>query len=131
MTSEWLNISRIEDYLFNMLSKCKDLGTVIAGDCLTDTLNRNSERITLISCGKIHDWHGYGQGTVLIFLFCKSTAKGAKNVPVLFKMEETLRTVIEEATHEHYSINRGQTYTDYDSKYDMHCNIIELNITIK
>lgn len=107
------------------------LGELVAGVKLPDTLSKDTQRLTLISCGDMRDRGGFGQGNVLIFLFCRSADNGTKNVPVMFEMEETLREIVGSATHEHYTISRGTTYTDYDSKCDMHCNIIEINLIIK
>lgn len=132
MTNKWLDTSLIEDYFYNILSSANGkLGTLVAGKKLPDTLDKNVERMTLISCGNMRDRGGYGQGVVLLFLFCKSADNGTKNVPVMFDMEEALRPIIENATHEHYVISRGSTDTDYYSTYDMHCNIVEINLIIK
>ena len=129
MTGQWLNISLIEDFFFSLLNS-KELGKVVVGKKLPDTLSKDTKRITLIDLGRVRDKTGYGSGVVLVFLFSKSADNGEKNVPVMAEMEEFLRTKVAESRHEHYIISRGSTYQDYDSTYDMHCNVVEINLTI-
>ena len=129
MTGKWLNISQIEDFFFTLLNS-KELGKVVVGKKLPDTLSKNTKRMTLIDLGRVRDKTGYGSGVVLVFLFSKSAENGEKNVPVMAEMEEFLRTKVAESRHEHYIISRGSTYPDYDSTYDMHCNVVEINLTI-
>ena len=129
MTGKWLNISQIEDFFFTLLNS-KELGKVVVGKKLPDTLSKDTKRMTLIDLGRIRDRVGYGSGIVLVFLFSKSAGNGEKNVPVMAEMEEFLRTKVAESRHEHYIISRGSTYPDYDSTYDMHCNVVEINLTI-
>ena len=129
MTGKWLNISQIEDFFFTLLNS-KELGKVVVGKKLPDTLSKGTKRMTLIDLGRIRDKTGYGSGVVLVFLFSKSAGNGEKNVPVMAEMEEFLRTKVAESRHEHYIISRGSTYPDYDSTYDMHCNVVEINLTI-
>ena len=129
MTGQWLNISQIEDFFFTLLNS-KELGKVVVGKKLPDTLSKNTKRMTLIDLGRVRDKTGYGSGVVLVFLFSKSAENGEKNVPVMAEMEEFLRTKVAESRHEHYIISRGSTYPAYDSTYDMHCNVVEINLTI-
>ena len=128
MTGKWLNISLIEDFFFSLVNS-KELGKVVVGKKLPDTLSKDTKRITLIDLGRVRDKTGYGSGVVLVFLFSKSADNGEKNVPVMAEMEEFLRTKVAESRHEHYIISRGSTYPDYDSTYDMHCNVVEINLT--
>lgn len=129
MTGKWLNISQIEDFFFTLLNS-KELGKVVVGKKLPDTLSKDTKRMTLIDLGRVRDKTGYGSGVVLVFLFSKSAGNGEKDVPVMAEMEEFLRTKVAESRHEHYIISRGSTYPDYDSTYDMHCNVVEINLTI-
>ena len=129
MTGQWLNISLIEDFFYTLLNS-KELGKVVVGKKLPDTLSKGTKRMTLIDLGRVRDKTGYGSGVVLVFLFSKSAGNGEKNVPVMAEMEEFLRTKVAESRHEHYIISRGSTYPDYDSTYDMHCNVVEINLTI-
>ena len=129
MTGKWLNISQIEDFFFTLLNS-KELGKVVVGKKLPDTLSKDTKRMTLIDLGRVRDKTGYGSGVVLVFLFSKSAGNGEKDVPVMAEMEEFLRTKVAESRHEHYIISRGSTYQDYHSTYDMHCNVVEINLTI-
>ena len=129
MTGKWLNISLIEDFFYTLLQSDK-LGKIVVGTKLPDTLSKDAKRITLVDLGRINDRVGYGSGIVLIFLFSKSSSNGEKDVPAMAEMEEFLRTKVLESKHAHYIISRGSTYPDYDNTYDMHCNIVEINLTI-
>lgn len=129
MTGKWLNISLIEDFFYTLLKSDK-LGKVVVGTKLPDTLSKDIKRMTLIDLGRVRDKTGYGSGVVLVFLFSKSAGNGEKDVPAMAEMEEFLRTKVAESRHEHYIISRGSTYPDYDSTYDMHCNVVEINLTI-
>ena len=130
MTGKWLNISLIEDFFYTLLQS-DILGKIVVGTKLPDTLSKDAKRITLVDLGRINDRVGYGSGIVLIFLFSKSSSNGEKDVPVMAEMEEFLRTKVLESKHAHYIISRGSTYPDYDSTYDMHCNVVEINLTVK
>ena len=130
MTGQWLNISHIEDFFYTLLKSDK-LGKVVVGTKLPDTLDKNARRITLVDLGRVQDRVGYGSGIVLVFLFSKSSSNGEKDVPAMAEMEEFLRTKVLESRHEHYIISRGSTYPDYDSSCDMHCNVVEINLTVK
>ena len=130
MTGKWLNISLIEDFFYTLLKSDK-LGKVVVGKKLPDTLDKNTRRITLVDLGRVRDRVGYGSGIVLVFLFSKSSGNGEKDVPTMAEMEEFLRTKVLESRHEHYIISRGSTYPDYDSSCDMHCNVVEINLTVK
>ena len=130
MTGKWLNISLIEDFFYTLLKSDK-LGKVVVGTKLPDTLDKNARRITLVDLGRVQDRVGYGSGIVLVFLFSKSSSNGEKDVPAMAEMEEFLRTKVLESRHEHYIISRGSTYPDYDSSCDMHCNVVEINLTVK
>ena len=129
MTGKWSNISLIEDFFYTLLKSDK-LGKIVVGTKLPDTLSKDAKRMTLIDLGRVRDKTGYGSGVVLVFLFSKSAGNGEKDVPVMAEMEEFLRTKVAESRHEHYIISRGSTYPDYDSTYDMHCNVVEINLTI-
>ena len=129
MTGKWLNISLIEDFFFSLLNS-NEVVKVVVGKRLPYTLSKDTKRITLIDLCRVRDKTGYGSGVVLVFLFSKSADNGEKNVPVMAEMEEFLRTKVAESRHEHYIISRGSTYPDYDSTYDMHCNVVEINLTI-
>ena len=130
MTGKWLNISLIEDFFYTLLKSDK-LGKVVVGTKLPDTLDKNARRITLVDLGRVQDRVGYGSGIVLVFLFSKSSSNGEKDVPAMAEMEDFLRTKVLESRHEHYIISRGSTYPDYDSSCDMHCNVVEINLTVK
>lgn len=129
MNIEKLNISNIETYLHSIMDGIVSENTY-AGT-LPDTVNSEWNDMCLIDCGnKLYDFDAYGQGTILIWLYARPRSNGSKNVTTMSKLEENLNFVIKNASNSEYSINRGFTYTDYDSIRQWHCNIVELNILI-
>ena len=98
---------------------------------LPDTTQSTWSDMCLIDCGtSIGDFNAFGRGVVLIWLYAKPLASGAKNVARMSRLESQLNEVIASANDSTYHITRRNTYTDYDSDRKWHCNIVELNITI-
>lgn len=130
MTEQWAYISYIEDFFYTLFAS-KEFGSVYVGSKMPDTLPKSLKRLTLVDIGNVRDLHGYGTGIVNVFLFSKPDGNGQKNVPAMVKMEDALMKAIKSNRHEHYVVSRGDANSDYDSKSDMHCNIINVNLTIK
>lgn len=124
-----MNISRIETYLHgiidNKVSKNTYAGT------LPDTIKSDWNDMVLVDCAnRVSDMDAYGEAIVLIWLYARPFENGAKNVIVMEELETKLNDVIENANDKIYVINRRNTYSDYDSDRQWHCNIVELNIRI-
>lgn len=129
MTNEWFNISRIEDFFFTMFSE-EVFGKVEVGDVLPDTIDQSVKRYTLIDVGRVRDLNAYGSGSVVVFLFSKSNERREKDVPAMCEMEDAAYQLIHKNKHEHYKTSRGFIEQSYDSRYDMHCNVIEIILTV-
>lgn len=124
-----MNISRIETYLHgiidNVVSKNTYAGT------LPDTIKSDWNDMVLIDCAnRVTDMDAYGSAIVLVWLYARPFENGAKNVSMMEELEMKLNDVIENANDTTYVINRRNTYSDYDSDRQWHCNIVELNIRI-
>ena len=124
-----MNISRIETYLHgiidNKVSKNTYAGT------LPDTIKSDWNDMVLVDCAnRVSDMDAYGEAIVLIWLYARPFENGAKNVIVMEELETKLNEVIENANDKIYVINRRNTYSDYDSNRQWHCNIVELNVRI-
>lgn len=124
-----MNISRIETYLHgiidNEVSKNTYAGT------LPDTIKSDWNDMVLVDCAnRVSDMDAYGEAIVLIWLYARPFENGAKNVIVMEELETKLNEVIENANDKIYVINRRNTYSDYDSDRQWHCNIVELNVRI-
>lgn len=124
-----MNISRIETYLHgiidNKVSKNTYAGT------LPDTIKSDWNDMVLVDCAnRVSDMDAYGEAIVLIWLYARPFENGAKNVIVMEELETKLNEVIENANDKIYVINRRNTYSDYDSDRQWHCNIVELNVRI-
>lgn len=96
-----------------------------------ETIKENWQDMCVIDLGAaINDMDAYGKGVVLVWLYARPLANGAKNVAKMSEMETKLNEVIESAHNSTYRLNRKATYTDYDSTRKWHCNIVELNLII-
>jgi hypothetical protein len=124
-----MNISRIETYLHgiidNKVSKNTYAGT------LPDTIKSDWDDMVLVDCAnRVSDMDAYGEAIVLVWLYARPFENGSKNVAVMDELETKLNEVIENANDRIYVINRRNTYSDYDSDRQWHCNIVELNVRI-
>lgn len=129
MIKDNLNVSKIETYLYSIIDNEVSANTYVG--TLPDTIKSDWTNMCLIDVSsQIRDMDAYGRGVVLVWLYARPLASGAKNVAQMSVLESKLNEVIEQANDSIYRINRRNTYTDYDSVRKWHCNIVELNITI-
>ena len=129
MDKNKLNISKIETYLYGIMDNVVSANTY-AGT-LPDTIQSSWNDMCLIDCDTaIRDYDSYAQGVVLVWLYARPRADGAKNTAVMSSLEKKLNEVLATASNETYQINRRNVYSDYDADRKWHCNIVELNILI-
>lgn len=124
-----LNISKIESYLHSIIDNVVSNNTYVGTP--PETIKEDWQDMCVIDLSpsiKILD--AYGMGAVLVWLYARPLANGAKNVAKMSEMETKLNEVIESAHNSTYRLNRRATYTDYDSQRKWHCNIVELNLII-
>lgn len=124
-----LNISKIETYLHSIIDNVVSNNTYVGTP--PETIKEEWQDMCVIDLGpNIKDNNAYGKGVVLVWLYARPLANGAKNVAKMSELETKLDEVIESAHDSTYRINRRATYTDYDSARKWHCNIVELNLII-
>lgn len=124
-----INISKIETYLHSIIDNKVSKNTFVGN--LPDTMQSSWQDVCLIDCGSaIADMSAYGRGVVLVWLYARPLASGAKNVAQMAAMESKLNEVIKGATSSTYQITRRNTYSDYDTVRKWHCNIVELNLHV-
>jgi hypothetical protein len=129
MDCKAINISKIETYLYSIIDNIVSNNTYVGTP--PETIKDDWQDMCVINLGaSISDMDAYGKGVVLVWLYARPLANGAKNVAKMSEMETKLNEVIESAHDSTYRINRKATYTDYDSQRKWHCNIVELNLTI-
>lgn len=129
MNKEHLNISNIETYLYSIIDNKVSQNTYVGTP--PDTIKEEWEDMCVIDLGSnIRDYDAYGKGVVLVWLYARPLANGAKDVAQMTELENKLNEVIDSANDSIYHINRKAVYTDYDSERKWHCNIVELNLTI-
>jgi hypothetical protein len=124
-----INISKIETYLYSIIDNIVSENTYVGTP--PETLKESWVDMCVIDAGSdIRDMNAYGKGVVLVWLYARPLANGAKNVAKMSEMETKLNEVIDSAHNSTYRLNRRATYTDYDPQRKWHCNIVELNLTI-
>ena len=124
-----INISKIETYLHSIIDNKVSKNTFVGN--LPDTMQSTWQDVCLIDCGSaIADMSAYGRGVVLVWLYARPLASGAKNVAQMAAMESKLNEVIKGAHSSTYQLTRRNTYSDYDTVRKWHCNIVELNLHI-
>lgn len=129
MINSKLNISKIETYLHSIIDNVVSDNTYVGTP--PETIKEDWQDMCVIDLGSdIVDFNAYGKSVVLVWLYARPLANGAKNVAKMSEMETKLNEVIESAHNSTYRLNRRATYTDYDSQRKWHCNIVELNLTI-
>lgn len=129
MNKDDLNISKIESYLYSIIDSVVSENT--SAGAPPETIKESWIDMCVIDVGSnIRDYEAYGKGVVLIWLYARPLANGAKNVAKMSELETKLNEVIKNAHDSTYRINRRATYTDYDAERKWHCNIVELNLTI-
>lgn len=129
MNKQLINVSKIETYLYSIIDNIVSNNTYVG--TLPDTIGGDWADMCLIDASTaIRDMDAYGQGVILVWLYARPLANGAKNVAKMSELESKLYEVIESANDSAYHINRRATYSDYDSERKWHCNIVELNLKI-
>ena len=124
-----INISKIESYLYSIIDE-KVSANTYAGT-LPDTIQTEWKDMCLVDVStSIRDMDAYGEGVVLVWLYARPLASGAKNVAQMAAMESKLNEVIKGAHSSTYQLTRRNTYSDYDTVRKWHCNIVELNLHI-
>ena len=129
MRKDNINISEIETYLHSIIDNVVSDNTYVGTP--PETLKESWSDMCVIDVGpNVKDMDAYGKGVVLVWLYARPLANGAKNVAKMSELETKLNEVIKNAHDRTYRISRGATYSDYDSNRKWHCNIVELNLII-
>lgn len=129
MDRNLINISKIETYLYSIIDNVVSENTFVGTP--PETLKESWQDMCFIDLGpNIKDYDAYGSGAVLVWLYARPLANGAKNVAKMSELETKLNEVIENAHNGTYRITRRATYADYDPDRKWHCNIVELNLII-
>ena len=129
MDRDLINISKIETYLHSIIDNIVSDNTYVGEP--PETIKDAWQDMCVIDLSpNIKDYDAYGSGAVLVWLYARPLANGAKNVAKMSELETKLNEVIKNARNSTYRITRRATYSNYDSERKWHCNIVELNITI-
>lgn len=127
MDKNKLNISNIEAYLYSLLGN--KVSANVFFDTLPPVIKDSWKDLLLVDCSYlIRDLSAYGFGTIAIWLYAKPMSSGAKNVPILSKMETTLNEILFSNENPAYQLIRRGTRSGYDSNAKLHYNIVEIQI---
>lgn len=128
-TNNNFNISNIETFMYGILHGVLSRNVYVGS--LPDTIQDSWNDMCYIDCSNvISDENACAKGSVLIWLYARPLSNGTKNVMKMSELEVELNRIIDEQRSGNYRITRTNTYTDYDSNRQWHCNIVELNIII-
>lgn len=131
MNKDNMNISKVETYLNSIFDNVISRNTFFGSMPEKETIESSWDDIVFVEMpGGIRDREAYGQGTVLVWLYARPLANGAKNVKVMSGLETKLNEVIKNASNPTYSISRRTTFTDYDTNINWHCNAVEIVVKI-
>lgn len=125
------SISAIETYLYGLFNNVVSAHTYVGS--LPETIKASWNDMLLIQCDNgVNDYEGYGNGTVLLFLYARPRSDGSKNVNRLSEMETAARQAIDgmDSSGDYYLYHK-KSYSDYDYSRNWHCNIISVGITAK
>ena len=129
MEKEYLNISKLETYLYSVINKVVSNNTY-AGT-LPDTTQSSWNDMCLIDlCNPIEDMNAFGRGSFIIWLYAKPRANGTKNTATMSKLEEKLNKVLQTASNGNDQFQIISRYSDYDTNRKWHCNIYIIQVNI-
>lgn len=131
MNKDKINISKVESFLNTLFDNKVSNNTFFGSMIEKETIPSNWSDMVLVEIPNgIYDNDAYGSGTALVTLYARPLSTGRKNVAVMSKLEQNLNNAIESNSSETYIVRRRQTYTDYDSEINWHCNVVEITILI-
>ena len=123
------NISSIETFFCDLLGK--NVSENVFFTDLPPAIKQEWQDMVVVDIpNTIRDLDAYGSGIVLIYLYAKPLSTGTKNVARISLMERELNKCIVSNMSPNYVISKYGEYSDYDPVRNLHCNIIELNVTI-
>ena len=130
MYNEKMNISEVEDYVFEMF---KNVSAHPYAETLPNTIGGSWNDMLLIDCNRgVKDNDGYGSGIILLYLYARPRSNGTKNVAKLKQMNNAVAQILEnQDSSGSYNLYRIKTYSDYDYSRNWHCDVISLGITVK
>lgn len=131
MEKDIINISKVETYLNSIFDNKISLNTYFTTVPDKESIDPKWEDMVMVDIPNgIDDLEAYGKGTILVWLYARPLSSGRKNVAVMSKLEQKLNDIIATASNKHYFLSRRQTYTDYDTSIDWHCNAVEVILKI-
>lgn len=126
-----MNISKIETYLNGIIDNVVSDNTFFGSTPDKVTIDKAWTDMVFIEIPNgIADHNSYGKGTILVWLYAKPLSSGRKNVAKMSQLETKLNEVIANGSNSSYTLNRRNTFTDYDNSINWHCNAVEVIIKV-
>ena len=131
--NENLNISRIEDWLYQQL-KGKVSANVFPGT-FPSTLEEGWKDMVVIDVASVRDMsecgRNFGEAAVNVFLYVKPNSAGRKNVKRFNEMENAFAEFIQSTSNGDYFAIEVYSDADYDKTIDYHFKVISISVIIK
>lgn len=131
MYKDNMNISKVETFLNSILDNVVSKNTFFGYPPEKESIDSSWQDFVFVEIPNgINDYEGYGQGTVLVWLYARPLSSGRKNVAKMSELEIKLNNVVKDTTSQIYSISRRKTFTDYDTSINWHCNAVEIIVKV-
>lgn len=128
MDANLLNISNIEEFFDNLMSK--DFPNIFFTN-LPYAMEEGWKDIVLVDfADSIMDLWGCGRGFANVFLYTKPLSTGIENSKDLGVMESTFNKLISNSHDKHYHISRFRSGGGYDEVRNLHFRIVTVIIQI-
>lgn len=128
MNADLLNISNIEGFFENLMSK--DFPNIFYSNLPYAMEEKWGNMVLVDFAESVMDMWGFGRGFANVFLYTKPLSTGIENVKVLGEMESTLNKLVGESHDEHYHISRFSSGGGYDEVRNLHFRVVTLILQI-
>lgn len=131
MNKDNINISKIETYINSIIDNVVSRNTFFGSLPEKEIIDDSWEDMVFVDIPNgIMDMEAYGQGMVLILLYARPLSSGRKNVAKMSQLEQKLNEVLESASNSTYTFGRNRTFSEYDTKINWHCNVVEVIVKV-
>lgn len=131
MNKDNINISKVETYLNSIMDNVISNNTFFGSIPEKETIDDAWEDMVLVDIPNgIRDMDAFGQGTALIWLYARPLSSGRKNVAKMSQLEQRLNNVLRGANSGTYMLSRRNTFSDYDTNINWHCNAVEVIVKV-
>lgn len=125
------NISKVETFLNSVIDNVVSDNTFFGSLPEKEMISSSwSDMVFVEFPNGIDDLCGYARGTALVWLYARPLSSGRKNVARMSQLEARLNEVVAANNSGTYQLSRRNTYTDYNTDINWHCNAVEITVKI-